>query len=157
MLYDQFVRLFAYDAHTNKTVFDVVRDHTDFPERPDSIQMLHHVVRVQELWFGRMTGDESEEVDLWPENVDLSSLDGAFHHWKRRWRDLLERERGSLDRTVSYSNSSGRSCKNQLSDLLHHVVIHGQHHRAQLAKMLRRGDVEPPKTDFIFYLREPES
>ncbi|MEX0845990.1 MAG: DinB family protein, partial [Balneolaceae bacterium] len=54
---------------------------------------------------------------------------------------------------IEYSNSKGVTFRNSVEEILMHIVIHGQHHRAQIAKLLRKTGITPPVTDFIFFLR----
>jgi uncharacterized damage-inducible protein DinB len=60
----------------------------------------------------------------------------------------------SLERNVLYSNSKGEEFSTELEHLLFHVIIHGQHHRAQISKIIRDSGGIPLPTDYIFYIRE---
>ncbi|MFB3133724.1 MAG: DinB family protein [Rhodothermales bacterium] len=41
-----------------------------------------------------------------------------------------------------------------LHEILLHVIIHGQHHRAQIATCLRQHGHTPPPTDCIIFTRD---
>ena len=60
----------------------------------------------------------------------------------------------SLERNVLYSNSKGEEFSTELEHLLFHVIFHGQHHRAQISKIIRDSGGIPLPTDYIFYIRE---
>ena len=74
----------------------------------------------------------------------------------QRWMELLETEQDDLDQLITYQNSKGVEYETKLSDIMHHIIIHGQHHRSQIAMLLRMSDIPPPGTDFIFYTRRME-
>ena len=66
---------------------------------------------------------------------------------------LLTQISAHLNEKVDYSNSKGVVFSNDVVDILQHLIIHGQHHRAQIALLLRQNGIEPPTTDYIFYIR----
>lgn len=91
----------------------------------------------------------TENIILWPERTDLVDAETKLEKHTGDGLELIRKHEGDLDQSIRYTNSSGTSFENRLSDLLHHVIIHGQHHRAQIAKILRRVEITPPKTDFF--------
>lgn len=63
-------------------------------------------------------------------------------------KDLVEKS----DKTITHQNSKGEEFKNIAGDILTHLVIHGQHQRAQIARVFRQAGKNPPGTDYIFFL-----
>jgi uncharacterized damage-inducible protein DinB len=150
--------LFRYTRWANERMLDALRD-VGPPEDGDgeideALTLFSHLLRAQSIWWGRVTGDdEAAALALW-EQDDLDACAARSTRSINRWQDLLAS--GDLTRTVRYRNSSGTAYENTLRDLAHHVVNHGTHHRAQIARLLRQSGLTPPGTDYIFYLREKD-
>ena len=117
--------------------------------------MFNHILNAHRLWRSRITG-QSTEVELWPDDPGLSDAPTRTKQVRDSWKDLIYANRGSLSRLISYRNTKGDEYETRLDDILNHIVIHGQHHRAQIAKMMRYSGIAPPPTDFIFYTREAD-
>jgi len=62
----------------------------------------------------------------------------------------------SLTRAIGYRNSAGRSYENSVADIIIHTAMHGEHHRGQIARLLRAAGREPPYTDYIQYARREQ-
>lgn len=149
---DQLLRLFAYDKWANEQVLITIQDHIPFDNSEESVRYFSHIAESQELWYRRITDQNTKEHKVWPEYdlaVALQKINTLYSNWLR----LIDSNRSELDKIISYQNSKGTSYDTMLSDILHHVVIHGQHHRAQIAKVLRNAKIDPPATDFIFFSR----
>lgn len=124
----------------------------DVPER--AMELFGHLLRAQDLWYGRVQDTAHAELSLWAED-DLSACVERAEASARRWRTVLENVvADDLDRPVAYTNSKGTSFETPLRDILSHIVNHGTHHRAQIALVLRDVGIAPPPTDYIFFVRE---
>lgn len=147
-----FVSLFRYTQWANDRVVEALRSAEEVPEH--ALELLSHLARAQDMWFGRVQGTAHTDLALW-ETDDLDSCAERIEASAQRWETVLS-TRGSddLDETISYENTSGTSFETSLREILSHVVNHGTHHRAQIALILRNADIEPPVTDYIFYVRE---
>ena len=146
-------RLFDYDSWACLKIVVALDENDQFELRDDAVAMLAHIVSAQVHWYTRITGEVLMDMDLWPE-TDLDECRKHLIALKERWTALIDENAEQLDRPIEYKNSKGGAYTTMLSDILHHVIIHGQHHRAQIASMLRRSGMVPPPTDFIFYLRD---
>ncbi len=90
---------------------------------------------------------------IWP-HIGPSDLDGALADVGTAWRSYLEAQSDDeLDRAVMYVNSRGDEYHNTVSDIVMHVVVHSEHHRGQVAHMVRNVGGQPPLTDYIQYVR----
>lgn len=152
---DRLRRLFAYDAWACRRVLAVLQENSQFALRDEAVRMFAHIVSSQRHWYGRIT-NQPADTGLWPSD-DLIECQKQLTSVQDKWADLISANEARLDRLISYQNSKGTTYRTMLSDILHHVIIHGQHHRAQVATILRRSDIIPPPTDFIFYLRETDA
>lgn len=144
-------RLIQYDAWANGRMIAALEG-TEASGLEKAREYMAHVAAAQEIWYGRITGEEAD-TPLWPD-FGLAASRKMLESMTVRWEKLLRGRAGSLDDRVTYTNSSGKEFRTMISDILHHVVIHGQHHRAQAARVMRRSGVEPPGTDFIFFVRQ---
>lgn len=147
-----FVELLRYNRWATGRVLRVLEDADDPPDR--AVELLAHLLRAQDVWYGRVKGTDHAALDLWVED-SLAACAERAEASDRRWRRLLEECTAEyLDAPVGYTNSSGTSFETPLRDILSHVINHGTHHRAQIAPVLRRAGIEPPATDYIFYVRK---
>lgn len=150
---DRLRRLFEYDSWANDRVLGVLKEQADFEYTEKTITLMSHLMAAQELWYRRIKGLNITDFEVWP-NYTIAKLNEMAVSFERRWLALIDEAETDLDRVISYKNTSGTAYETMLSDILHHVVIHGQHHRAQIATWMREGGIAPPATDFIFYTRK---
>lgn len=150
---DQLKKLYKYDFWANKKVAAVFEIKSSI-QLQQAYSLFSHIRASQQIWLQRIQGNSTGDIQLWPEETnpenDLQELTTLHEQWLR----LLAEKDAGLDETVSYTNSKGTAFGTPLTGILHHVIIHGQHHRAQIAPLLREAEITPPPTDFIFYLRE---
>lgn len=149
---DRLRRLFKYDDWANQMVLSRLEEHKGFEYAEKSGKLMSHLVASQELWYRRIKGLKITSFEIWPDySPEEQQEKSKVMHSK--WMTLIGEYENDLDVIISYKNSSGTNYETMLSDLLHHLVIHGQHHRAQIAVWLRESGIKPPSTDFIFYTR----
>lgn len=152
---DRLRKLFAYDRWGCHTVLEVLSAEKAFALRDEATATFAHIVASQEQWYSRITSDHGKKIELWPDGNLIQSQE-QLQAVSEKWPELIDTNQQQLDRYIVYQNSKGDTFRTKLSDILHHVIIHGQHHRAQIATLLRRSDIAPPPTDYIFYLRQQE-
>ncbi len=118
-----------------------------------AIRWFAHLVACDDLWLSRMA-QIPFGWEVWPEDplpVVLERLDATV----ARWHPLLAAlNTDMLDRSVPYVNTPGQRFENRVADILEHVVIHGSHHRGQIAASLRASGRVPPTIDFIHAVRQ---
>lgn len=146
-------RLYDYDRWANQQVFQVLKTNNTFEFRSKTNSLMSHIMAAEDLWYRRIEGHELSDLKVWPD-YKMEEIATMIEEFGSRWQTLIKEYASDLDRRISYSNTSGTAYETMLSDILHHVIIHGQHHRAQIASWLRKADIAPPATDFIFYTRK---
>jgi uncharacterized damage-inducible protein DinB len=119
---------------------------------PDAkaLALFAHVVGAEVAWLDRVAGTPYR-IGMWPE----PSLDEVMR-WARVARTelaVLARDHEGLPRGVVYRTSDGREFTSTVEDIVLHVAMHGQHHRAQIATMLRVAGAKPPSLDYIAWAR----
>ena len=71
--------------------------------------------------------------------------------------DFIADHEVDLDAEIHYQNSKGADYYNSAWEIINHLIIHGQHHRAQISLFLRNCDINPPAIDYIHYARMAKS
>lgn len=151
----QLQRLFLFDLWCTRKLTGVLENNGNFEEKPACSAFLSHIVNAQKLWFYRVVRLGIEDVDPWEEFL-LNDLKEEAKSVSQLWIDLIGDHEMDLETVIHYQNSSGFSFQNRVLDICHHLIIHGQHHRAQISLLLRRSGIAPPPTDYIHYLRSSE-
>lgn len=145
--------LFEYTRWANARLLDTMKEADAVPGR--AVELFSHLLRTQDVWYGRVEGTSHAELDFWVEE-DLAACAERAEASAARWHSLLEdRSTDAFDQPISYTNSKGTQFETPLRDIFRHVVNHGTHHRAQIALVLREADIAPPPTDYIFFVRDP--
>jgi uncharacterized damage-inducible protein DinB len=150
---DEVQRLFDYNHWASTRVLRALEEADDMPGR--ALELFSHLLRAQDHWYGRVAGTDHADLDFWATDA-LADCAERLAASTERWQRVLDgpgAEEG-LDQTVVYTNSKGVEYENTLRDICVHVVNHGTHHRSQIALVLRQAGIDPPATDYIFYLRD---
>lgn len=142
--------LFAYNDWANRRI--IVSLKSAASER--SRQILAHLLATEKEYYERLYGKDSTGFDFWP---DLSveacgtlarETAGAYEKLLRRFDD------SGLDLKAKYRTSEGVPYENTYRELITHVLLHSSIHRGNIVLKLREDGFEPPKIDYIIYLRE---
>ena len=127
------------------------------PKPPEeALRLFSHLVTTEQIYLRRMRGEDPFPQDFWP----ARSLDEA-EAVMRSNAEALEafvagRGEDELLRTVRYRTSQGVAFETPLDQMLTHLALHGEHHRGQIARMVRTAGGEPAATDLIVFVREEE-
>ena len=147
-----FRSLFRYTRWANDRVLRAMQAADPAPKR--AVELLSHLLRAQDVWFGRIEKTDHATLDLWVDE-SLAACAERAEASAQRWQTVLDgRAATDLDQPVAYTNSKGTHFETPLRDLLSHVVNHSTHHRAQIALVLREAGIAPPATDYIFFVRD---
>ena len=117
---------------------------------------LDHILLVDRLWRGRITGD------LYPiEGLDDRVSADRQDYLKLRAEEdetLIELAGGfsatDLVADVTYTTTTGDVGTSPLNQLLMHMFNHATHHRGQVHGLLSQVPADPPPLDLIYYLRD---
>ncbi|NGP77814.1 hypothetical protein G3570_14290 [Balneolaceae bacterium YR4-1] len=145
-------RLFRFDVWATRHMMEVLRENPDLDKYQEALHLLGHLLNTQQIWYLRTVSKSSDHLNLWPE-IDLEKCENIYNSMPDKWDELLSKHQDDPDILISYQNTKGDSYETKLSDILYHVIIHGQHHRAQIATLFRKSDIDPPPTDFIYFTR----
>ena len=136
-----------YDLWANQQVLQALKKVSDKETLSEATRLFAHLFKAQVIWYNRIAGIK-EKVQIWGTYTveECESLLNDSHA-------MLEGIAAKIDTSCFYTNSNGTTFENAVADIFDHVIIHGQHHRAQISLILRKAGYNPPGTDYIFYLR----
>jgi len=152
-------RLYDYGYWANTRLFPVLSQLT--PEQfTQSVagsygsvrNTLVHVLSAEWGWLDRC-GGPARGLPLKPD--DYPTVDALVSTWTtvethlRHFLSTLKDE--DLDRVVEYQNPRGEKRTGILGDLLQHGLVHGVHHRGQVALLLRTLGYTPGNFDLLFF------
>ena len=133
----------------------VVADALQLEPEAESVRLFAHIAAVEHLWYSRIFG-RSPAHDVWPALSVAESRALADEHAALFEALLRDADDAALGRVISYRNSAGRDYENTVADIVIHTAVHGEHHRGQIARMLRAAGREPPYTDYIQFARRDQ-
>lgn len=139
--------LIDYDEWANRKVFNAIKGIETESYEAELCKQFAHLLATQIVWMSRITGNSSK-LAIWPD-LSIHEIETLMNENPRKLKSLILRK----DALITYKNSRGKEFQNSVGEILMHLTIHGQHHRAQIAKLLRKAGTTPPGTDFIFFLR----
>ena len=146
-----FKQLFEYDKWANDRIFEALKKLPSSEKQKEAERLFSHLLTAQRVWVNRIQKQPAPS-EIWP-YLTIKEMDKLLNENP----ELLWQLTSKKDEVIQYQNSKGDSFQNSVQEILMHVVIHGQHHRAQIASLLRQSGVTPPVTDFIFFLRTLEN
>jgi uncharacterized damage-inducible protein DinB len=158
---DDVVALFAYDRWANARVLDACRKLTaeQYAAEPapgwSSVRStVYHIAWVTDLHLRTLAGAPDDGT---PAEADLATADDAARLLERAYR-RFEELRPTLTperlNAVLTLRAVGRTFTLPRWAMLRHTVNHSTYHRGQVASKLKRFGIEPPNTDFFFWVIE---
>jgi uncharacterized damage-inducible protein DinB len=151
--------LFGYHWHTTQRLMDCAAklEEADYIDNPGyghgSIHdLLFHLLRTDKSWrLGLETGRQLAPIRK-EDFPGLRSLRDGFQQEQGEWQVLLDRlDANEIDSDISLTDRLGESASMPRWEILHHLVLHGMQHHAELAQLLTAKGQSPGNLDFIFY------
>jgi uncharacterized damage-inducible protein DinB len=112
-------------------------------------RMMSHILLAENIWFQRIYGEELDSEVFRTREKD--ELLGLAERNPRRYAEILTSD---LERIVAYRKLNGEAMESRVSDILMHLVTHGNHHRGQMATYASKEKLGAPTTDYINYTRQ---
>ena len=121
-----------------------------------ALELYGHILGAEHVWVARIHGRPAS-IAVWP----ALALDECAKLAKANADALTsllddagdEATAASLQRAVRYRNSAGAEFESSVEDILLHVAMHGQYHRAKVNLLLRNAGLEPAPADSIAFVR----
>ncbi len=115
-----------------------------------AITLFSHILNAQHIWACRIL-EKTSLYAVWEEHSSetFSSISKSnFESFATIF------EKVDLTKVITYSNSSGVTYSNAVSDILFHAFNHSTYHRGQIASLFKANGIQPPITDYIMIKRE---
>lgn len=146
---EQLRHLFEYDDWANRRTLNALRNQPSERSR----QIFAHILITKQEYFDRLNGKDSTGFNFWPD-LSLDECEQLLEKTTSIFRPLLEDAEESLERVAMYKTSEGVPFDNTYRELFTHVLFHSSIHRGNIVLKMREEGFEPPKVDYILYLRE---
>lgn len=149
-MHDALRKLIDHLRWADQSILDALRRAESPPAK--ALEIYAHVLGAEHVWLARIH-ERPAEVAVWPqigvdecERLAATNADAlaAF---------LASSTDESLKRSMKYRNSAGAEFESRVEDILLHVAMHGQYHRAQVNLLLREAGLEPAPVDYIAFVR----
>jgi uncharacterized damage-inducible protein DinB len=118
---------------------------------------LLHVLRAQNVWLSRWTGDPPADFDP---QADRAAMRAGFEASDAALRMFAAGLTGAdWDRVIDYTDAAGVAQRAALGVLITHVVNHGTLHRGEAGMLLAAHDRSPGDLDFVLFVlgRQPQA
>jgi uncharacterized damage-inducible protein DinB len=146
---DHLRHLFEYDDWANRLTIEALEAATS----EKALRIFAHLLITEQEYFERLGGKDSTGFDFWSD-LDLLRCEDLATRVSENYASLLEEaDESLLDKIASYQTSEGIPHENTFRDLLTHVLFHSSIHRGNIVLKMRDEGLEPPKIDYILYLR----
>ena len=113
--------------------------------------LLNHVLPADRIWMSRFAGGGRTTPPLNTVLFDVfAELRAARAVQDAEMESFFEQADGSfLEKPLSYRNSLGKECVEQVPVAVLHFFNHQTHHRGQVHVMLSQTEIKPPSLDLI--------
>lgn len=146
-------RLFIFDLWCTRNLTDLMKVSGEFRERKSCIALMSHIINSQRIWFDRVLSLNIADVNLW-DDIDLDMMKQQAKESNQLWIDLIGDHDMDIESKIVYQNSAGINYMNTFTEICNHLILHGQHHRAQISLLFSLSEIKPPSIDYIHYLRQ---
>ncbi|MES2484705.1 MAG: DinB family protein [Bacteroidota bacterium] len=145
---DFFKEMLQYTMHFNQAIIEQLTANDIHPEK--AVLLLNHTLNAHEVWNARIKGEECKTA-IWGIRPieDLSKINTENYKESLQIIDFYD-----FDTIIEYTNSSNKSFKNTVKDILFHVINHSTYHRGQTATDVKQYGITPLLTDYIFFKRD---
>lgn len=137
-----------YTFWANNLFIERLQEQFELPKEISTL--LSHMLNAQRIWLNRI-GGRGTLPSVW-QDVDQSTWQGINIELYNESCDVVKSNK--LERVFGYKTSEGTFYEQSIEDTMLHIVLHSSHHRAQIALLMRQHSLLPPKSDYIYYLRQ---
>ena len=142
--------LYIYNDWANRRIVGALK--TNRSER--ARQILAHLLITEAEYYERFYGKDSTGFEFW-QDLSVEECSDLAKQNAEKFERLLKRfDDEGLGQAVSYKTSEGVPYTHSFREILTHVLFHSSIHRGNIILKMREENFEPPKIDYIIYLRE---
>lgn len=147
---DHLRQLFEYNDWANRRMIVSLKENGS----QRGLEIMAHLLITEKEYFERLYGKDSTGFDFWPK-LSIQECSALAKENAGQFEKLLKRfDDEAIGMYVKYKTSEGVGYENTFREMLSHVLIHSSTHRGNVMLKLREEGFEPPKIDYIIYLRE---
>jgi uncharacterized damage-inducible protein DinB len=150
---DQMTYTLWANKRTIASLNELSANNIEIPHR--AIQIMSHVVAALHIWYARVSGQSEIALPVWGE-LTLDEMLDRNESICALWVKYIasKSDKDLSHESFTYKNSLGQGYSNTLLEILTHFPIHSEHHRGQIAQMVRAAGGIPVNTDYIQFARE---
>lgn len=137
----------TYDQWANKLTLEAIKTVEQNELKAELTKLFAHLFKAQIIWFNRVHGI-TETTEIWG-NYTIEECISLLNDSS----DMLSRIAEKTGETIHYKDLKGNDYATLADDIFEHIIIHGQHHRAQILYLLSKNGYKAPATDYIYFLR----
>lgn len=115
----------------------------------EALRLFCHILNSQHIWICRINKQVPEFDRFALHRPD--ELEG-LHRRNVQALGLIV-DGADFSEEIVYSTSAGEEFRNNVADILFHLVNHSTYHRAQVASLLKANGIQPPSTDYVILKR----
>lgn len=139
-----FLDKFEFDLQSNRRWIEAI-DEADLTQESAIRRLMCHILNVHHIWNARLHNRQADS-SLWD--------DLPFQHWmdfaEENYRTTCSYiEYDAIGSSIAYTSTEGEQLAKTDGDILYHLLLHSDYHRAQIAQLMRQAGKEPPKLYFI--------
>ena len=147
---DHLRELFTYNDWANRRIVAALKSNASEKAR----KVLAHLLVTEAEYYERLYGKDSTGFDFW-QNLSAEDCGRLAQKNAENYERILKRfDDEGLGQIARYKTSEGVPHENNFRELLTHVLFHSSIHRGNIILKMREENFEPPKIDYIIYLRE---
>jgi len=139
---------FEYNYEMNDLLIGHVLEYAE-EHKSKTKQLISHILNAHTHWNNKIL--ELQQKIHWDKYVIEKFKDQNMENYRS---SIFILENYDLNDPVHYKNRIGNSYKNNITDILFHVINHSTYHRGQIAMLTRDVGLLPISTDYIFFKRE---
>ena len=144
------IDFFKYNKWANLKLLETIKK---LPDKDESVKLFSHLITSQKKWMNRITKEVDDAVYNWFGPVmPLDELEGKWTEVIDWWINYIEKnDESGLDKELIFNRSEdNKGFSAKIRDIALQLNYHSIHHRAQINRLIRLQNLEPPKTDYIF-------
>lgn len=118
--------------------------------------LVIHIFNAIDAWLNRIEGKNQSYIRTLGDFENWSEVLATWESADQRFIQFINElpDSETFKRIISYKSYKGIDFQTPLDEILMHVSLHGFHHRAQIALILRiEGQQPAPQLDAITYFR----
>jgi len=144
--------LFIYNDWANRRIVAALKINKSEKAR----KILAHLLVTEKEYFERLYGKDSTGFDFW-QDLSTEGCGQLAQENAENYERILKRfDDEGLGQIAKYKTSEGVPYQNTFREILTHALFHSSIHRGNIILKMREEGFEPPKIDYIIYLRENE-